>query len=662
MSLLFPAYLLGLFGLALPWLLHRFSDQRPEEQLFPSRRFLEPTAPPVSRKRTLRYRLLLALRVLSLALLCFLFAQPWLNKALNTGDSRLHHVVAIDQSLSMRAEGRWQSALDQANSVVEQISDSDSIDLVGFDNETRILATGENARSDALRSFAQLEPGFAAADYGNLMQRINSMAAEKDIPVKVWLISDEQQSALPAQLNALYAPQVSELEILSVVDEPQQNFHLSAQAQSSDSVNVRIAATVSASRSDTAQESLSRTLRVLYQDQILAERQLLVPTGSLESVVIDDIVLPAVQNPVLRITLVEPDALLEDNSIRLPVRRANPTSLALLENDKDGSRNAAVYLSTAFETDSLAIVEAVAGNAERIPPETQHLVTGRVLKSSDIELDVLQFVDTGRNALVFNQSGNAGSRSNAISGQAVGLVDDAHPLALGEIDWFGTEFFDIGQFVPLPDDRVLLETTERVAILIERQTPRGRLMVLNDSLDGLSSNLPFQPAFVDLMQSILRYFDASTALPEQVVVGNRIALPGNVQILDPAGESLLTLDDNARSGGIQLTQPGLFTVVGVRGDHSLQVILDSKEADFASISTNDMDAWQARYTDEIATSVDGKVESPARTRPVDVLTLAQGADASRYALWQIVLPLLAAVLFFESWIGNRRLDVRRDGS
>ena len=203
MSLLFPAYLLGLFGLALPWLLHRFSDQRPEEQLFPSKRFLEPTPPPVSRKRKLRYRFLLALRVLSLALLCFLFAQAWLNKNVDTGESRLHHVVAIDQSLSMRAEGRWQSALDQASSVVEQLSESDSVDLIGFDKETRILTSSEDARSDVLLTLAQLEAGFAAADYGSLMQRINSIAAEKDIPVKVWLITDEQQSALPAQLNAL---------------------------------------------------------------------------------------------------------------------------------------------------------------------------------------------------------------------------------------------------------------------------------------------------------------------------------------------------------------------------------------------------------------------------------------------------------------------------
>lgn len=660
MSLLFPAYLLGLFGLVLPWLLHRFSDQQPEEKLFPSKRFLEPTAPPVSRKRKLKYLLLLALRVLSVALLCFLFAQPWLIKAINTGASRLHHVIAVDQSFSMRAEGRWQSAIDQARSVIEQLPDADSVELIGFDVEVRLLSSSVDSRDAVLNTLAQLQAGYAAADYGSLMQRINSMAAEQDIPVKVWLLSDEQQSALPAQLNALYAPQVSELEIISVVTEPQQNFHLSAKAQSSDSVNVRIAATVSASRSDRTKESLPRTLRVLYQDQVLAERRFLIATGTLESIVIEDIVLPAAVNPVLQVILVETDALIHDNSVSLPVRQANPTSLVLLEDNKGGSRNATVYLSTAFETDSLASVDVLAGTAERVPPETQHMVTGRALNDSKVEIDVLQYVDTGRNALVFSDLQSTDTRSSVINGQEVGLVDDAHPLELGEIDWFGTEFYDVRQLAPLPEDRVLLETTERVAILIERPTPRGRLLILNDSLDGLGSNLPFQPAFVDLMQSILRYFDASTALPDQVVVGKRIALPGNVQVLNPDDEPLLTIDDSGRSTGLQLQQPGLFTVVSGRGEHPLQVILDSKEADLTSVSLKDMDSWKARYTEVPAT--DSGADTSMQTRAADSRLLAQGMDSKRFALWQLVLPLMAIVMFLESWLGNRRLDVRRDGS
>jgi hypothetical protein len=208
MSLLFPAYLLGLLGLALPWLLHRFSDQNPPEQLFPSKRFLDATTPPVSRKRTLRYRILLGLRVLSLILLCLLFAQPWLTKAGIAGDPEKHHIVAIDQSLSMRAGGRWESATDEAERLIDELGASNSVSLVAFDNKARVLASNEEQLGTLSAALQGLRPGYASADYGLLMQRINKLAAEEELPVKLWLISDLQQTALPAQLNALYAPNV----------------------------------------------------------------------------------------------------------------------------------------------------------------------------------------------------------------------------------------------------------------------------------------------------------------------------------------------------------------------------------------------------------------------------------------------------------------------
>ncbi len=46
----------------------------------------------------------------------------------------------------------------------------------------------------------------------------------------------------------------------------------------------------------------------------------------------------------------------------------------------------------------------------------------------------------------------------------------------------------------------------------------------------------------------------------------------------------------------------------------------------------------------------------------DRLLLAQGADESRWAAWQFILPLLVLALLMEGGFANRRLDVRRDGS
>ena len=153
MSLLFPAYLLGILGLALPWVLHRFSDQQPPVQLFPSKRFLEATTPPVSRKQTLRYRALFALRILSLLLLCLLFAQPWINGRSVIAEQERHHMIVIDRSLSMRAEGVWPEAIAEASALVDQLAGG-SVELIGFDGSVSLLASSMPSSSTEQRSLS----------------------------------------------------------------------------------------------------------------------------------------------------------------------------------------------------------------------------------------------------------------------------------------------------------------------------------------------------------------------------------------------------------------------------------------------------------------------------------------------------------------------------
>lgn len=679
MSLIFPAYFVALLGLALPWLLHRFSDHKPDEQLFPSRRFLQETAPPVSRKRRLKYLALLALRVLSLLLLCFLFAQPWLETAKNTGNVHQHHLLAIDRSLSMRADQRWARALQQAQETLAQLPDTDSVDLVSFDQSTSILASSSESRASLHDALSDLRPGYLSADYGLVMQRLNTMAAEQDIPTRLWMITDAQRSALPSQLNALYAPKLSAFELLSVVDRDVFNVHLSAQAQSLDGVNVRVAAqyytsdTMAENNVSGSDDSSSSNLPqsdwgtakivVTHKQQVLASKRVSLLAGRIETVVFDELVLPPGKSPVFQVALLSDqaaeqtleDALILDNTVSVAVRNASSTPVVLLQSDADVSANAAVFLATALETGGLAEVDQISGTAERVSPEISHMLTARDLSQNRLDPDVLLFVDQGSNALLFNSELAGASGEKNLSARELGVVDESHPLALGDIDWFGTHFYDVTPMALTDNDRVLLMTSEQEPILVERVTARGRLIILNDRLDGISSNLPLQPAFVSLMQSILRYFDASTAIPKVLTVGQRLQLPPNVQVLNAEQEPLLSYDESSQSDSVQINEPGLYTVVSVRGEHRLDVVLDPREADLTVIAGEALRTWQGRYDgghDKSLTVADG-----GAAQAVERLN-----ETSQYPLWKLLLPLLILVMMLESWLGNRRLDIRRDGS
>ena len=663
MSLLFPAYLLGVIGLALPWVLHRFSDQQPPVQLFPSKQFLESTIPPVSRKRTLRYKALLGLRILSLLLLCLLFAQPWVNSQSVSAVQEQHHMIVIDRSLSMRAEGLWPAAIAEARTLVSQLEGA-SAELIGFDGSVSIIGSTEPENmaegSSLAASLNDLQPSYAAADYGFLMQQLDRLASEKELPVKVWLISDQQRSALPAQLNALYAPSVAELEVVPLDVQGLVNVHLAASAETDDDATANVSVTLLASVSDSASASttLERTVSVASSERTLSERTVSLTPGELAVLNFEDLVLPAQSNPEFVVSLLESDSLVEDNARRLPIVPRQPTGVVLLEAPDSVVSSASVFVTTALETDGMAQVETIRGTALQVSPDTPNVVTGIDLGEQDVNMEVLQFVDTGSNALVFNTDASMEDGGSVFEGVGIGAMDEAHPLALGDIAWFSTRFYGLPEFTLQQDDKVLLQSADGQNVLIERPTNRGRLLILNDPLDGLASNLPLQPAFVALMQSLIRYFDASTSVPSQVVVGERIALPADVQLIDEDGNSLLALADRGQSSTAEITEPGIYSVVSARGEQQLSAVLDNNEADISRIDDDSMQAWLARYSaTEREEGESGDVTTTARTP-----ALLAGADATRLTLWQWLLPLVALLLLAEGWLANRHLDVRRDGS
>src|SRR3970040_404127 len=110
MTLLAPAFLLGLLAIGIPLWLHRLSSDNPNKQRFSSLMFLEPGEPRRVLAKKLQYLLLLALRIGVLVLLALAFAQPALWRTPTPGDAggaRLH-LVMLDGSASMGYGDRWQ--------------------------------------------------------------------------------------------------------------------------------------------------------------------------------------------------------------------------------------------------------------------------------------------------------------------------------------------------------------------------------------------------------------------------------------------------------------------------------------------------------------------------------------------------------------------------
>ena len=88
-----PAFLLGLLAIGVPIWLHRVARANPTQHPFASLMFVEASETQRTAKRTLRYWLLLSLRILLLIALVLAFAGPLLTERALPGanaNARLH--------------------------------------------------------------------------------------------------------------------------------------------------------------------------------------------------------------------------------------------------------------------------------------------------------------------------------------------------------------------------------------------------------------------------------------------------------------------------------------------------------------------------------------------------------------------------------------------
>jgi hypothetical protein len=111
-SFLYPLFLIAGLTLAIPILIHLFNLRRYKTVLFPHTRFLKSIQLKSQKQSKVRYKWLLAMRLLFLLLLILAFAQPFLgsNKGADTKDKL--QVIYIDNSASMSLKKGARSLLD----------------------------------------------------------------------------------------------------------------------------------------------------------------------------------------------------------------------------------------------------------------------------------------------------------------------------------------------------------------------------------------------------------------------------------------------------------------------------------------------------------------------------------------------------------------------
>ncbi|HSU68356.1 MAG TPA: BatA domain-containing protein [Tepidisphaeraceae bacterium] len=151
-----PFLLVGLLGVSIPIIIHLLHRQRTQPVLWGAMQFLRTSPLQMKRKKKVDHWLLMAIRILALAVLAFLLARPRMmqSKYVPKGltDSPVDVAVVLDHSLSTGRLSNGQTVFDRSVAVtdkmLEQLKPADTMTVILAEHKARPLNIQPIKKSD----------------------------------------------------------------------------------------------------------------------------------------------------------------------------------------------------------------------------------------------------------------------------------------------------------------------------------------------------------------------------------------------------------------------------------------------------------------------------------------------------------------------------------
>lgn len=649
MSFLAPLFLLGAALIALPIWLHRLQTQSSERQPFSSAMLLEATRQQVHVQKRLKYLVLLALRVLLLLLIALAFARPlWTRPPTELGPAPDGtRLVLVDTSASMGRASAFDEALAAARRVIDSAPRGAVLQLLAADDDMHVVTPITQDRSVLTAALAELAPTALHLDYGRAMAAVDRLAEDLPAPVTLHFISDFQDSGMPARFADLVAPRLAAVETHVVGDAAKPNWSVDTFRQTATGISVGI--------TGPAGSETTLSVRLQANGAPAVSRDLSLAGGG--SVDFDLPPLEPGDNRLL--ASIDPgDELAIDNQRYLVVENQPPAPVPILTLNPGGLP--VTYLKAALQADprgAYRVEPSIIGDFDvrTLPRYRWVIVDDAGSISEGLESALASYVGNGGNVLMFAGRRSASLervpltghavRPASVGGQAdsflgVGQVDTGHPLLAGTEGWYS---INVSRSVPveaLADDQVLVRLENDEPFLLEHRLGQGRVVLLAGGLENEWNDLPLRPVFVSFMVEAASYLSGTDRLARSFAAGASLPLDmaggASGQVVDPDGNTVLSLVDTTRAQQVSLDKPGFYEVYTPEGEYLVAVNPDRRESDLRVAQESTLRQWRQ------------SVGGTAQTTDAEALTL----ESEPVELWPALLLILALVLLGESVLGN----------
>ena len=685
-----PAFLAGLLAIGLPIWLHRVARANPTRLPFASLMLLEASETQRTAHRTLRYWLLLALRIALLLALVFAFAGPLVSPraipVINPG-ARLHAIV-LDRSMSMQYGQRWKQATDEAQRIIGSARSRDRLLLVAGAGRRIEVMREITSDAGAVRAALQhVKPGIERLDYGLLMSTSASWLGTPQLPVQLHLISDLQRTASPLRFADLEPPLDTRLVLhdMGSAAGTANTYIRDATFVSADTRTLAVEVATTSRQRETREAIVSIDGKDLERkrfefDSIVtavppAEAEGAPPAPSLP-VSSDDgevrqlkVLFPSLNiasgTHRIEIRLEPQDALPQDDRFYAVVEHADPHVLLVARNNDadDTSYFAAAIASLDAPRLMVERRSAQAVEGRSLASYSMAVVTDVAALSSAASSRINDYVEAGGSLLVTLGPAAAGQRGGLLQGlragdvrvqpTRVGRIESSHPVLRDAEGWQEIRFLRHLQVEPGEGDKVLIALQDGAPLLIERTLGAGHVLILASPLDREWNDLATHPLFVRFIAEATRYLTGAAASAASTRVGTTVmtGLTGasGGQIFDPQGRRVLQLNQTAAAQRLIPDQAGFYEVRKGDDVRWIAVNIDARESDLTRLSASSLQRWQALR---------------ARSSSVDNRAVAaNAAAASRVpprSLGYTLLLIAAALLVLEIFMANYYLTVRRE--
>lgn len=654
MSFLAPIFLFGALAVALPFWLHRLQTQSSERKAFSSAMLLETAKQQVHVRRKLKYFVLLALRVALLALLALAFAKPFFtvapdNVMATEAGTRL---IVIDTSASMGREGVFSQAQGEARRAIDGAPGDALIQVLAVDNALRIAGELGGDKAAQRSAVAGLSVSQLHSNYGEVMSAVERVAATLPPPVSLHFISDYQASAMPVRFSDLVPAGISDLASHVVGTGEPFNWSVEYLRDGADGIDVGVNGAGDRERIADIE---------LLVNGVVVETRGLSQTGQ-QTIRFDAPIYEPGENRVEAIISADDD-LQVDNYWYHVVSNEPPATIPLITLNSGGLP--LTYLSAALESAGDYVVEPLlAGDFDaRVLSRYSWVIIDDIgLVDPTLEQALNDFLQGGGNILAFSgeraaamevlpltghRHSSSSVRTRADEFLSIGQIDVRHP-ALAQTE--GWPSVNVTRSMPLDvqdGDDVLIRLENNEPYLIERRVGVGRLLLLTGNLDNRWSDLPVRPVFVSFIIEAARYLSGINEIAKTYTAGASLplSLTGNTsgQVVDPDGNTILSLADTTREQQVNLNRTGFYEVHTPQGQAVIAANIDPLESDLRKLTQDVLDRWQ-------------------NTTGGEVLSVAVAFDADEtetVELWHWVLLCLAMVVIAESILGNVYLTAQR---